>query len=218
MEFRSIRVAVTLVVLLAIVMVLFSCNRSPEVAKIAADAEAETSKPLDDPCLNTLESNRVSEIQRYLNARSMRDEELNDQRYDNRFRFHAEPYNGTNANLRVLVRVYGRVIGQDDDNNDKPPKMVNFLRFLQKGMRKGCIDRVSFEPMPSSVASPSPGTSPTPGDAQAAVISEPGFEWQTCAHPEFPCDTGRCSQGQMCKKDDKPESTPTPSPSPTQTP
>jgi len=54
MEFRSIRIAATLVVLLAIVMVMFSLVRSPEGARIPANPEADPLKAPEDPCLNTV--------------------------------------------------------------------------------------------------------------------------------------------------------------------
>ena len=217
MEFRSVRIALTLTVLLGILMVVFSCNNTSDVANGRRSLEGDPMTTLaeDDPCKNTDEANRVSEIQRYLNTHSMRDEDLNDQRYSNRFKFHAESYNASNSNLKVLVRAYGRVVGQDDDNNNKPPKMKNFLKFLDKGMRKGCIDRVSFESMPTSAANSSSGVSSSRTDAESVTSDGRGFEWQTCPHPEFPCDTGRCSSGQMCKTEDEPKPSPTPTPTST---
>jgi hypothetical protein len=216
MEFRSVRIALTLVILLAIWMVVFACNSSPDVAKGPGASSTDTmALAADDPCDGTTNANRVEALQNYLTNGNMKDNRLNEQRNVNRyFAFNAQAYNAnTDGNVKVLVRVYGRVVGQDDDDNNKPPKMKNFLKFLEKGMRKGCIDRVSFEPMPNANSSPLPERSQ--GDSTPLALSDPGFEWQSCVHPEFPCDTARCSVGQQCIM---PKGTPMPSPSPSGSP
>lgn len=211
MEFRSIRVALSLLILLATMMVIFSCDSGPGVSRKQSDLDEAALDPFakDDPCSGTDDGNRVAEIQRYLNTHSMRDEDLNDQRYDGHFRFEANSYNSNVANasnLKVVVHAYGRVIGHEGNNSNKPPRMAKLLRFLEQGMRRGCIDRVSFEPMPTG----SPG----------AQSDGAGFEWQACPDPEVPCQPdGHCSTGGNCKRDNPdPDPKTSPSPSPSATP
>lgn len=210
-----------LLLIFVVSMGLISCGDGRK--EVAGTAPSPTGTPeIDDPCKNTTASNRASEIKRYLDKHSMRDEELNDQRYDGNFSFDVVPYYVQVNNvqeLKILVRVYGRVLGYDGGDDKKPPKMKNFLTFLEKGMKRGCIDRVSFEPTP---------TTTPPGGTAAQDVR--GFEWQACPYPEFACQPGGyCSSGGQCLTTKSgeapgpagtpaPSQTPTPTPTPTGTP
>jgi hypothetical protein len=220
MKIKSVRIAFTLGLLLTLLMLVFSCNSDPSASQSGPANTAPSSLLASNPdlCHNTTDSNRVERLNERLMNYDMGDSELNNRRGNsNHFTFNATSYNAnTDANLRIVVQVSGRVIGEDDmGGGNKAPKMQKLLNFLMKSMRKGCIDRVSFEPMPTPT--PSPGTPPsTPSGMASTLFGQRGFEWQACSHPEFPCQPdGHCSTGQVCvSSTPEPKGSPTPTPTP----
>jgi hypothetical protein len=207
MNTRSIRTAVSLTLLLAVLSGLFACDwgRKPD----PPPGELQTNNPLNDPCRGN-PANRLAAIRTYVNTNSMDDNLLNEQRRNGYFDFVVteSPVSQTDTNTWIQVRVRGGVVGVDNSNapGGKTPKMTKFLRFLEGGMRKGCIDRVSFESMPEP--NPSPVTSST-------TTQDPppdGFQWlESCPVDEIYCPrSGLCSTNGVCPL--IPTSTPTPSP------
>jgi hypothetical protein len=83
------------------------------------------------------------------------------------------------ANKVISMTIKGKVIGEDASG----AAMKGLFKTIEKHLRKGCVQRVSFEPS---------GTTST--------TAARGFEWQMCESPAVACPDGSCSTSGCTKE------------------
>jgi len=183
---RSIGVAVPLTLVLLGFIGFIACEKGPSntanvASRVQEDVEEDWDKRLGaDPCKA---SNKLSALQAKYHDKNVDtgDAGLNDQRRNDDYDIEIEP----DAVWGIAMRIKGR-IGLDD----RPTrKLTKLMKFIEKDLEKGCIQRVSFE----------------------SSTSAAGFNWTICNDPERPCPPpdGACA---MCAMNTGANVTPSPTP------
>lgn len=228
MRNRTVRISLAVSVLLGVFALMLSCgdtrptNLVNSNSALQAESALTASKtPRPNACGNAPDNGekirRLKEDLKKLGLET--DEDLEDQLIKEpgepgNFSISFEEYPADSTPKVILMRVKGKVIGDENPHNPKlkATKLTKLLRFLDVNMRKGCIDGVSFEPIVTGVRS-----------------TETGFEWWgACEHPNEICQDG------VCRRDcsgyplatptpgatatPAPTGSPSPAPSPTPTP
>jgi hypothetical protein len=150
-------------------MGFIACEKGPSNTSNVASSRAQENVEEDwdmrlgaDPCKA---SNKLKALQDKYHDKNVDTDDagLNDQRRNNKYDIVIEP----DPIWGIAMRIKGR-IGLDD----RPRKLTKLMKFIEKDLEKGCIQRVSFESMTSAA----------------------GLEWTICNDPERPCPppNGEC--------------------------
>jgi len=182
---RTIGVAIPLTLLLLGMAAFIACTREPvSQANNAAltDKAEEASLAPSTECQGTQAQKLIKLKARYENSNTdIGDPDLNGQWKNNFVNISIEddPVWG------IAMRIKGKI-----SRNDSPRKLSKFVKFFEKHLEKGCIQRVSFESM---------------------AVASSGFEWTICDDPQRPCPPpdGECGH---CAGNVGSNRTPTPTP------
>jgi len=185
---RSIRIAISLTVVLAAVMLIMSCGTAPQNTNLNQNQNQnqngiETKAAAieyDDACDEQDVNRRRDKTQQKIDAELSRDDELKDR-------------------VKILVKTVGTshleaiVEGQAGGEDE----LEDLSRIVRKFMKRKCVVRVLFV---------TTGTIPSATSADRNEI----FEWNACEWPNVPCTNGECVP-HPCVKGIR---TPTPTPRP----
>ena len=170
MKNRSIRVVLAAVIFGALLWTL-ACNSGKEVSNKdeSSGARSDTAELTKGPCT-------VASVQSDINSVIDADPVLKFQRSQGKFDITVQ----SDSSSVISMTIKGMVFGADKTG---AATMRSLFKAIEKHMRKGCVQRVYFDPT---------GT--------ATTTSARGFEWQLCESPAVSCPDGSCSTSGCTKE------------------